>query len=359
MLKTDSLIPKKIKVGYFDHTGNSWGLVAVGKVGIITWEDKKGIKREMTWNSARDLDMTSDDFNNVPMKGFKLSKGVTDFHKGQSMRKKGTGFLISDPRGFEVEIPAENILDIIKNAPYMSNKEFDGEFVYADQGGDMILVPTNSNEYKSMLVATRSYYDQTILAKNLKVGHKYLTKDNCEYIYMGKFDYHQKNRVKRAGQITMESENKGKKFYFCSDGKSKFANYSSITKMLVDELSDGVVDNFDEIKEAFTTESGLYGVGHVETVSYSFVEFEARVAKKLEFQYSIMEFFNEHSERMRVRKCNKLPSLYEYAPVSNFYSMSYNGKIETGSLHKIFHFEKPVYTKVFLTNGEFYTNIES
>lgn len=55
----------------------------------------------------------------------------------------------------------------------------------------MVLIPTESPDYKSINEYNNILHNnETIKAKDLIVGATYLTKDNHEMIYMGKFDYY-------------------------------------------------------------------------------------------------------------------------------------------------------------------------
>lgn len=98
---------------------------------------------------------------------------------------------VYDPRNFEFEITFENLLYILENTNSIKGKGLEGEFVYGWDGKDLVLMPVDSPDYKEISEYNRIIHNnEHIKAKDLVVGATYITKDNQEYIYMGRFDYY-------------------------------------------------------------------------------------------------------------------------------------------------------------------------
>lgn len=117
---------------------------------------------------------------------------------------------IYDPRGFEFEITIENLLYILENTNSIVGKGLEGDFVYGWCGKDMVLLPTNSPDYKDIQEYTNLMYSETtITAKDLSIGKTYRGKDNTFYLYLGKYDTYSS-----IYDYNDESKYKGKQFWF-------------------------------------------------------------------------------------------------------------------------------------------------
>lgn len=98
---------------------------------------------------------------------------------------------IYDPRNFEFEITIENLLYILEYSNSIKGRGLEGEFVYVWDGKNLLLMPVEAPDYKIIAEYNNIVHSNVkIKAKNLIVGATYLTKDNQEFIYMGKFDYY-------------------------------------------------------------------------------------------------------------------------------------------------------------------------
>ncbi len=83
------------------------------------------------------------------------------------------------------------MLYILENTSAIKGKGLEGDFVYGWDGKDLILIPTESPDYKLINEYNNILHNnETIKAKDLIIGATYLTKDNCEMTYMGKYDYY-------------------------------------------------------------------------------------------------------------------------------------------------------------------------
>lgn len=184
-MKSSIFIPKTINVGYQNRSGTYTGKLAY----VIYYDEKGTLRKEQSWNSWRDEKIPNDEFENVPISGFVLNKKVGDYSSGWDHRQAYCR--VYDPRNFEFEITIENLLYILENANSIKGKGLEGEFVYGWDGKDLILMPVGSPDYKEITEYNRIVHNnETIKAKDLIVGATYLTKDNQEMIYMGKFNYY-------------------------------------------------------------------------------------------------------------------------------------------------------------------------
>ena len=184
-MKSNIFIPKKINVGYQNRSGTYTGKLAY----VIYYDEKGKLRKETSWNSWRDEKIPNDEFDNVPTSGFVLNKKVGDYSNGWDHRQAYCR--VYDPRNFEFEITIENLLYILENASSIKGKGLEGEFVYGWDGKDLILMPIESPDYKQITEYNKIVHNnESIKAKDLIVGATYLTKDNQERIYMGKYDYY-------------------------------------------------------------------------------------------------------------------------------------------------------------------------
>lgn len=184
-MKSSIFIPKTINVGYQNRSGTYTGKLAY----VIYYDEKGTLRKEQSWNNWRDENIPNDEFENIPMSGFVLNKKVGDYSSGWDHRQAYCR--VYDPRNFEFEITIENLLYVLENANSIKGKGLEGEFVYGWDGKDLILMPVESPDYKEITEYNRIVHNnETIKAKDLIVGATYLTKDNQERIYMGKFDYY-------------------------------------------------------------------------------------------------------------------------------------------------------------------------
>ena len=155
---------------------------------MIYYDEKGKLRKETSWNGWRDEKIEPQEFDNEPTSGFVLNKKVGDYDSGWNHRHAYVR--IYDPRNFEFEITIENLLYILENTSAIKGKGLEGDFVYGWDGKDLILIPTESPDYKSINEYNNIIHNkETVKTKDLIIGATYLTKDNYEMIYMGKYDY--------------------------------------------------------------------------------------------------------------------------------------------------------------------------
>lgn len=96
---------------------------------------------------------------------------------------------VYDPRGFEFEITIPNLLYILENANSTVGKGLEGKFIYGWDGKDLVLVPENAPEYKEMIRFTE-LQDKKVLKKDLVTGGIYITDTNKRVTYLeNEFSY--------------------------------------------------------------------------------------------------------------------------------------------------------------------------
>ena len=213
-MKNNIFIPKTINVGYQNRNDTYTGKLAY----VIYYDEKGKLRKETSWNSWRDKDILNDEFENVPTEGFVLNKKAGDYSTGWDHRHAYCR--VYDPRGFEFEISIENLLYILENVNCIRGKGLEGEFVYGWDGKDLVLMPVESPDYKEISEFNKIVHNnECIKAKDLIIGATYLTKDNKNWIYMGKFFVYNKYG---------NWENKGKHFWFWRG--SYFEHYRSMPK---------------------------------------------------------------------------------------------------------------------------------
>ena len=186
-MKSSIFIPKTINVGYQNRSGTYTGKLAY----VIYYDEKGKLRKETSWENWRDQKIPNEEFENVPTSGFVLNRRAGGVEESWGWNARKTYCRIYDPRNFEFEISIENLLYILENANSIKGKGLEGEFVYGWDGKELVLMPVESPDYKQISEYNKIVHNnETIKAKDLIVGATYLTKDNEERIYMGKFDYY-------------------------------------------------------------------------------------------------------------------------------------------------------------------------
>lgn len=177
-MDTPIFIPKKIRVGYQKRTDTFTNMLAY----VIYFDAKNKLCKEKSWQRWRDKTIDPNDYDNVPTEGFVLNKNIK--RGGWSWHSTNSSHIrIYDPRGFEFEISPTNLIGILMHVD-CNKRVLDGKFVYAFHGGDLILVPENSEQYTKSMEFT-SLKTQNLKKKELKEGATYKGKDTLEYVYLG------------------------------------------------------------------------------------------------------------------------------------------------------------------------------
>lgn len=173
-------IPERIRVGYQKRQGTYTGRLAY----IIYYDAKGKIRKEVSWKSWRDDEIEPEEFENTPTEGFVLNKDVqrcnwSHFSSNRSYIR------LYDPRGIEFEITPGNLIGILMESDCNKRMLF-GEFVYAWDGTELLLLPCISESYQEAKKHTARQH-QKVSARDLKPGCSYTAKDGKEHIYIGRF----------------------------------------------------------------------------------------------------------------------------------------------------------------------------
>lgn len=360
-MNTTMFLPKEIKVGFRERSGTY-----NGKLAYVIYIDEKGkVRKEKSFESWRSHDIPTEQFENEPTSGFVLNKKAGGYSTGWNHRQ--TYVRIYDPRGFEFEISIENLLYILDNTSSIIGKGLEGEFVYAWSGSDLVLVPVNAPEYEELKKLNDLRHKKDFVkAKDLKVGATYLTKNNDEIVFLGKFDEYE------YGWRNFEVKKKAKKqFYFAesgSDGTFYYRTFQAVTRFLINVIDENPHPELHAMFEHLEFEKRYSPIDHSKSL---------RVAMTIE---DFIEYFSKHGWGSVVGANGR-----EYDIHTNRHSdkkISFNGEYkeeeynrwgrmeihkvkvknmydgveyEVNTLEDVFNILKPIETHYYQENGNFYT----
>jgi hypothetical protein len=240
-------IAKTIRVGFNKRSGTYTGLLAY----VIYYDEKNVLRKEKSWNSWIDKSIEAQEYPNEPTSGFVLNKKVGDYRSDWNHRS--AAIRVYDPRGFEFEISVENLLYILQECTSTKGKGLEGEFVYAWDSSNLILLPTSSVEYQTSRVFTDHKLSK-VSKKEMIPGCVYLNKDMENVLYLGREDYYEfERKYDVPGTRHVMQVNKGKKHIFIhidNKDKSRYWIQSGFTK-IASKLSDAIATNFAEEYEKF------------------------------------------------------------------------------------------------------------
>lgn len=238
-MKTNLYIPQKIKIGFVKRNDTF-----TEKLAYLTYYDEKNVlRKQVSWDNWRDHKIEPVEIDNNPMSGFVFNKGIQRFgyhsNSGRAVAR------VHDPRNFEFEISIENMFGIMMNNDILK-RDIQGDFVYAWSGKDLILLPTNSVEYKESQAFTEKQY-KSITSKELVKGRTYIKRKTAtDYLYMGYFHWYE-----LAGRTHLES--KGKKHIFYANGHFEHFNPNTLAEAVSDDISEKypeLIENFQKSKNA-------------------------------------------------------------------------------------------------------------
>lgn len=143
-------IPTKLKVGYQERKGTYTGKLAY----VIYFDNKGKLRKEASWEGWRDKKIDPVEFENVSTSGFVLNRGVGGVRGSYGWDARNEYIRVWDPRDFEFEISVANLLFILQETSCIKGKGLEGEFVYAWDGTELVLLPVGSSEYKDCVQHT-------------------------------------------------------------------------------------------------------------------------------------------------------------------------------------------------------------
>lgn len=342
-------MPKTITAGFQNRTGTY-----DGKLAYIIYTDEKGVlRKEKSWNSWRDKEIEPVVYDNVPTSGFVLNKKAGGYSTGWNHRQ--TYVRVYDPRGMEFEISIPNLLYILENTNSIKGKGLEGEFVYGWDGTEIILIPTSAPDYQELMELNKAIHNkQTIKAKDLKIGATYKTKQNEDYIYMGKFDYHYYGKNKGKHHFFAVLIDKESSYYSYRTRKEfdySFVQIKSLNGKLIDVVDEECALNYAEIFNELEQQTSYSPIDETknEYIPYTYEEFSEKVLAdewKSAYVYSDKKKYRVY----RRFDVNNQPKLY----VEEVNYSGYATRAECDNLEEIYNKFKPCYLNKYLANGKFY-----
>lgn len=118
---------------------------------------------------------------NVPVVGFRLTGGLRNASQGSS----DTAFRIEDPRGYELEIRASNLVYIMQYAT-IEKMEIQAECVWMRNGATNWLIPTNSPEWQETVENNKKKQSAVKIKLNdIPLGSEVFLKNGLKGIFLG------------------------------------------------------------------------------------------------------------------------------------------------------------------------------
>ncbi|MCK9567434.1 hypothetical protein M0R72_00625 [Candidatus Pacearchaeota archaeon] len=184
MSNSQMFVPAKIKVGYQKREDTYTKRLAY----VIYFDNKGVLRKEKSWEGWRDKKIAAKEFTNEPLSGFVLNRGVGGVRGSWSSNARNEYIRVYDPRDFEFEISVANLLFILQESSSIKGKGLEGEFVYAWEGTELVLLPVDSAEY-GLCTEHTARQSKKIGAKDVKAGFTYRMKNGTNVLYLGKYPY--------------------------------------------------------------------------------------------------------------------------------------------------------------------------
>lgn len=361
-MQSNIFIPNKINVGFRNREDTYTKKLAY----VIYYDEKGKLRKEASWNSWRDKTIPNEEFDNEPTSGFVLNKKAGGYSTGWNHRQ--TYVRVYDPRGFEFEIDITNLLYILENTNSIKGKGLEGEFIYGWDGKELVLMPTDSPDYVEISNYNKIVHSNFKLkGKDLKLGATYLTKDNEEWIYLGRFDKWEtdyNNKYKDENGYTIYPYvTKGKAYFFkyCSSYSDRIKPIKSLNKF-IGVISEDCVDNYAELMDKLESNTYYSPIDRNkdEYLPYTITEFKEKFNDEHFYNVS---FYDNSKKNITIRKeyqGNRYYSEYkvDYSKES-YFGRSYSDwrweKEYFNSIEDIFDKYKPMYKNTYLKNGKLYS----
>lgn len=283
-------IAEKIKVGF-----NLRADTYTGKLGYVIGHDGKKWRKEPSWEGWRQkegqsiyngytdsagtwqrgetklgAEINPIEFDNVPTEGFVLNKKAGGYSSGWNAR--ATYCRVYDPRGFEFEISIPNLLFILGECNAMKGKGLEGSFVYSWDGKDLVLLPTNCNEYQQSANFTKLQSGK-VGVKDLVEGCTYKNKQLEEFIYLGKFNWftegydYSYNSNAKILQVT-------KNYTFIRANGANGGKFLGVTGLgtFVQRITETPIDTYASLLDEFNASTYSGVLNNIEVEEYKPIE---------------------------------------------------------------------------------------
>lgn len=348
-MDSSMFLPKEIKIGYQNRMDTY-----TGKLGYVVYFDERGkLRKERSFESWRDADISTDQYENEPTSGFVLNKKAGGYSSGWNHRQ--TYVRIYDPRGFEFEITVENLLYILDNTSSIVGKGLEGEFVYAWSDGDLVLLPVSAPEYENLKqLNDLRHKKEYIKVKDLKVGATYLTKQNEELVYLGRFyeytyDYHNLNAIRSSKTKFFFSGTEKKN---CYDKNISIQAYElkifpSMSQKLIDVVDESVHESFSELFDSLASRR-VYSPVDLSKTKTELISKEEFI--RLCETESTVHVYDEAGNEFYVITYDENPYIRE----TDFYIYDQKKYKHLKTFEDFFEFLKPRRKYFYLENGRFY-----
>lgn len=200
------VVPKKVYIDYQERTENG-DTVKLGFATYADKEDKAFLKRKDTidaWASRPLSRYVYDEttgkrkhvkdepkygaeyIDNEPRSGFKIPRHVRRW----GWNGGNVVWRIEDPRGFELEIPSENMGQLLMHCA-IKNGEVQDECVWGwnkTGGSRVVLLPVNSEPYTEALKDTL-LHNNSVSIRDVNIGDRIVLKNGAEGIFLGGHHY--------------------------------------------------------------------------------------------------------------------------------------------------------------------------
>lgn len=370
-MNNNIFIPKRINVGFQNRSDTYTKKLAY----VIYFDEKDKLRKEASWQSWRDEKIPNEEYNNIPTQGFVLNKKVGDYCSDWNHRQAYVR--VYDPRNFEFEITIENLLYILENTSSIKGKGLEGEFIYGWDKKDLILIPVSSPDYQEFEKYSNILQNnETIKVKDLIIGATYKTKENEEWIYMGKhtcYDYQYKaldngeyKWFKKYSDLPTEScktywgigsrhvdyeytqTDCGQRFFFLRKYKNwnneiveEFKNIKSLSKKFITTVDNNCIHNYAELFERMEHYEYYSPIDDSKdvTIPYSFDEFNNEFTEN-QRSWWYRYYYNIDGEKFEIRKTDD----NKYKVKNTLHS----------NIEELFNYIQPVHVDKYLENGKLY-----
>lgn len=364
-MKSNIFIPEKINIGFQNRESTYTGKLAY----IIYFDEKGKLRKETSWNSWRDKNIENQIHNNEPTSGFVLNKDAGGYSSGWNYRQ--SYIRVYDPRGFEFEITLPNLLYILENATSTKGKGLEGEFVYGWDGKDLVLISTEAPDYKELVKLNEvRHSDKKIGAKQLKIGATYRTRQNEEWVYMGKFDEYGWNGEK----------SKKPKFWFFKRyeteqwGESgRFETIASVSQKLIEAISEDCAEDYADLFDNMECKTSFSPINESanEYIPFTKEEIEKAFEKTTYRWYRSGKVYNSTRNSIDLQR-NDEGFYYDYINPNYVSRYSWNGirniendsnvnttdyrlRVKFKNTDELIEKLKPMRKRQYLENGKIYS----